>query len=267
MQGVHHARALPDPLPSRDRPVLYTHTCCPYAQRALMAMLHKELPFDLVQIDLSRKPAWLRSVNARGLVPAVQWRSKTVVESVDIVRWLDSEFAGAASLTPADPRQRRVMDNLVDGASPAIISAGLDAVAGTTAGAWSIGTGATAGQISRFEASLAPLAAALEASGGPFLLGPRLSVADVVAYPFVERFELALRLFQGYDLAATTGGGAASRWLDAVRRLPAARLACAGEGRMEAAFKREKSLDWFDYHTVDIGDLHPQLLDARGGDV
>ncbi len=39
--GVHHARALRGPLPSAARPVLYTHTCCPYAQRALMALLHK----------------------------------------------------------------------------------------------------------------------------------------------------------------------------------------------------------------------------------
>lgn len=41
MQSVHAARSLRAPLPSDARPVLYTHTCCPYAQRALMALLHK----------------------------------------------------------------------------------------------------------------------------------------------------------------------------------------------------------------------------------
>ena len=46
------------------------------------------VPFDLVQVDLSAKPGWFRAVNARGLVPAVQWRGRTVVESVDIVRWV-----------------------------------------------------------------------------------------------------------------------------------------------------------------------------------
>jgi hypothetical protein len=47
-----------------------------------------------------------------------------------------------------------------------------------------------------------------------------------------------------------------------VRALPAARAACAAEGRLEAAFRERRSLDWFDYETVDIGDLHPQLLEA-----
>lgn len=46
----------------------------------------QEVPFDLVQVDLSKKPGWYRSVNPRGLVPAVAWRGQTVVESVDIVR-------------------------------------------------------------------------------------------------------------------------------------------------------------------------------------
>lgn len=41
MLRAHHARALLGPLPGAERPVLYTHTCCPYAQRALMALLHK----------------------------------------------------------------------------------------------------------------------------------------------------------------------------------------------------------------------------------
>jgi hypothetical protein len=48
----------------------------------------------------------------------------------------------------------------------------------------------------------------------------------------------------------------------AVRTLPAGQLGSAAEGRLAAAFQRHKSFDWFDYETVDIGELHPQLLDA-----
>ncbi|GBF91968.1 hypothetical protein Rsub_04692 [Raphidocelis subcapitata] len=261
MQSVHHARSLSGPLPSGERAVLYTHTCCPYAHRALLAFLHKEVPFDLVQVDLSSKPAWFRKVNPRGLVPAVQWRGATVVESVDIVRWLDSEFPGPASLTPADPALRRSVDDLIDSAAPAVVSAGLDAVAGSTGHAWGIGSGATREQLRRFESSLQPLAAALRASGGPFLAGGGLSSADAVLFPFVERFGLALALFHGYDVAAFDGGGVA-RWLAAVAALPAGRLSSAAEGRLAEAFRRHRSLDWFDYHPTDVGELHPQLLEA-----
>ncbi|KAI8476296.1 MAG: hypothetical protein J3K34DRAFT_455842, partial [Monoraphidium minutum] len=184
------------------RAVLYTHTCCPYAQRVLMAMLHKGIPFDLVQVDLSRKPGWYRAVNPRGLVPAVAWRGGAVAESVDIVRWLDTEFEGAASLTPKDASLRRTMGSLVDRAAPDIVAAGLDAVGGATSHAWGIGSGAAPSQLSRLEAALAPLTGALASGGGPFLAGPELSAADAVIYPFLERFDLALRLFHGYDLAA-----------------------------------------------------------------
>lgn len=85
-------------------------------------------------------------------------------------------------------------------------------MAGSTGHSWGIGSGATPPQLRRFEASLAPLAAALAASGGPFLAGGQLSAADAVLYPFVERFALALSLFHGYDLAAFDGGSVAA-WL------------------------------------------------------
>lgn len=44
------------------------------------------IEFDLVQVDLSCKPAWYPAINPRGLVPAVAWQGRAVVESVDIVR-------------------------------------------------------------------------------------------------------------------------------------------------------------------------------------
>ena len=87
LRSVRHARDLAAAPSGRGRPALLTHVCCPYAQRALMALLHKGLDFDLVQVDLSAKPGWYRSeVNPRGLVPAARWQGRSVVESVDIVR-------------------------------------------------------------------------------------------------------------------------------------------------------------------------------------
>ena len=38
--SVREGSSLRGPL-SSDRPVLYTHTCCPYAERALLALLEK----------------------------------------------------------------------------------------------------------------------------------------------------------------------------------------------------------------------------------
>jgi hypothetical protein len=221
---------------------------------------------------------------------------------------------------------------------PAAGRAGLDAVAGTTARSWGVGAAASRAQLARLEAAAAPLADSLERHGGPFLAGPCLSAADVVAYPFLERFALALRLFQGYDLGALCGG-ALARWMvracvrerwslshllrlpcmrtsvppaicvtllalpharpmhatvaagatnslclarsgptppvcplcpppleqAQVRSLPSTQLACAPEERLAAALRQHRSLDWFDFCRVDVGDLHPQLLRQAEG--
>lgn len=109
--SLQHAAALPAPLPASSRPVLYTHTLCPYAQRVLLTMLLKVCtppfccsplttspaerlllaqdplqPFDVVHVDLSNKPRWYSKVNPRGLVPAITIGGRTLVESLDICR-------------------------------------------------------------------------------------------------------------------------------------------------------------------------------------
>ncbi len=89
---------------------------------------------------------------------------------------------------------------------------GLDASAGATGRYWGIGSGASPSQLNKFETALEPLSAALAAGGGPFLTGQDLSAADVVLYPFVERFDLALRLFHGYELGGFDGGSI-TKWL------------------------------------------------------
>lgn len=50
------------------------------------AALVQNIPHTLVQVDLSQKPPWFRSVNARGLVPCVSLNGNIVVESLDICR-------------------------------------------------------------------------------------------------------------------------------------------------------------------------------------
>lgn len=52
---------------------------CPllqYAERVFIALLEKQVAFHLVHVDLARKPVWYRSVNPRGLVPAVQHKGE-----------------------------------------------------------------------------------------------------------------------------------------------------------------------------------------------
>jgi hypothetical protein len=51
-----------------------------------LALRLQELDFDLVHVDLSRKPNWYRNINPWSLVPAITYQGDTYTESADICR-------------------------------------------------------------------------------------------------------------------------------------------------------------------------------------
>ena len=46
----------------------------------------QEVGFDLVHVDLCKKPNWYRTINPRALVPAITYQGRTYIESADICR-------------------------------------------------------------------------------------------------------------------------------------------------------------------------------------
>ena len=74
-----------------------------------------------------------------------------------------------------------------------------------------------------FDAALASFSAALAAHGnaGPFVLGERLSLADVDVWPFVVRAIAVLGHYRGWKLEALAGDAYAAlhRWVAAMRAL------------------------------------------------
>lgn len=80
------------------------------------------LDFEAVHVDLSNKPRWYSQVNPRGLVPAVTYGGKTLLESLDICRELD-QLVPSPPLAPTAPAARKQMDTLLQQTS-FIVSAG-----------------------------------------------------------------------------------------------------------------------------------------------
>jgi glutathione S-transferase len=54
------------------------------------------LEFDVVHVDLCNKPRWYSSVNPRGLVPAVTFNGKTLLESLDICRYSSQPYSSSS---------------------------------------------------------------------------------------------------------------------------------------------------------------------------
>lgn len=92
----------------------------------------------------------------------------------------------------------------------------------------------------------------MSASGGPFIAGSTVSLADLAVWPFVHRIEMCAREFSGIDIR-----GAVAAWMAAMEALPSSRVAMPESAAMLRAIREHRSLDFFDYDTYAVSECHP----------
>lgn len=98
---------------NESRPKLFSFRRCPYAIRARMALILKQIPFEIHEVDLKHKPPELLALSPKGTVPVLCLPSGVVIdESIDIV-----EFA--LDYQP-DPQTEQLIQQLTDDYIPAV---------------------------------------------------------------------------------------------------------------------------------------------------
>jgi len=88
---------------------LVSHALCPYVQRAAIALIEKDIPFERITIDLARKPSWFTAISPLGRVPLLRVGTDAgdeavLFESAAICEYL--EDTTPHPLHPADPLVR-----------------------------------------------------------------------------------------------------------------------------------------------------------------
>jgi glutathione S-transferase len=78
---------------------------CPYCARVRIVLAEKEIPFEVVEIDLSDRPGWLYEKNPAGRVPVLEEDGRPLPESVVIMEFLEERYP-FPPLLPADPADR-----------------------------------------------------------------------------------------------------------------------------------------------------------------
>jgi len=260
------------------RLVFYRHSLCPYAHRVQLCLdeLDALRKTHVVDVDLSKTPEWyLEKTRGRGMVPTMEFffddpegrKSEELVgESLEINRRLWDQFEGTPRTTLDDDVERftRKCDDT-------FIRAGLRAIGG----GWSFTRERNEKALERLEEEIWQLDALIEsnalsrattnARNDIFLFGgDRASLADLAIYPFAERFELALKFFQGYTLGHTeytTKKGPSGdhqhpirfqKWLETMRRLRSVSNArVKDEDALLRSWDRTMRFDYFDYETAD----------------
>eukprot|EP00967_Tisochrysis_lutea_P153924 scaffold304779_cov30-Tisochrysis_lutea.AAC.1 len=228
---------------------LFTNGLCPYAQRVGLAINWKGLPHEVIEIDLSNKPSWMRSRLGTTLVPAIELDCKPYSESLDICWLLDEKCAsadGCPTLVPSDSSLRKELERLLSFA-PTLERAGWSLLGG----AWSFSTGAaTERSIHEWENAVATLTSSISAHEGPFLLGPMPTLADCALAPFIARFELAALRCRSYDARSSSRGLAS--YLEALEATDAWAATFPDRKMFGDAIAKYKSLDYFDHRTASL---------------
>lgn len=76
----HLAAGSPEPQVDPETIAIYNMRYCPFAQRTMLVLLEKKLPFSVYNINLSSKPEWFLA-NTWGTVSVVRHRGAHVMES------------------------------------------------------------------------------------------------------------------------------------------------------------------------------------------
>ena len=84
---------------------LFSARVCPFAHRSRLALMEKNLPFTLIDIDLHNKPDWFRQANPAGAVPALRQGDFLLNESLVINEYIN-ECCVEPPLLPATTQQR-----------------------------------------------------------------------------------------------------------------------------------------------------------------
>ncbi|XP_033223904.1 pyrimidodiazepine synthase-like isoform X2 [Belonocnema kinseyi] len=75
------------------KPYLFSMKFCPFAHRARLALSYKQIPHEIININLKNKPKWYLDIHPEGKVPAfIGPDGKVVVESDVIVNTLDEMY-------------------------------------------------------------------------------------------------------------------------------------------------------------------------------
>jgi glutathione S-transferase len=195
---------------------LFSARACPFAHRSRLVLTHKDVSFELVEIDLRNKPAWFDSkLSGYGKVPAIEHGEVRLWESAVINEYLDEVFQ-EPRLLPSDPGRRAVARIWIDYANTRLAPAFGKLLRASAAAEQA----AASRELQEVLGFLERDGLARCSGDGPYFLGDAPSLVDFALYPWFERWS-GLEYYRG--LRVPSEHARLTRWRDALQQLAAVR--------------------------------------------
>ncbi|CAK1545008.1 unnamed protein product [Leptosia nina] len=183
-----------DPLPPfNGRIRLFAMRFCPYAERCILVLNAKKIKYDLVFINLHKKPEWIFRFNPKGAVPILEYEEgKAIFESGIINSYLEEYYPDPPLLAsnPLKRAQDRIVCELLSTVQDTYYTVAFNRNTLTTE------------SIEAYHRGLKILQKDLSSRGTTFLVGDKPGLVDYTIWPFLQRF-LALPLLGKPELAIT----------------------------------------------------------------
>ena len=189
---------------------LISHKLCPFVQRARIVLAERDIPHELMFIDLADRPDWFFEISPTGKVPVLCVEGRPLFESTAIIEFLNDISGG--TLHPGDPFERARNRAWIELASSTQMT---------------IGSLRAAKDEDAFEMHVATLRRRFksleqELRDGPFFNGESFSLVDAA---FAPAFRYLGVVDDGDTLGLFDGLARVTRWLSALAERPSVKQA------------------------------------------
>jgi glutathione S-transferase len=187
---------------------LISFKTCPFVQRAVITLKHKNIDFDITYIDLADPPDWFIELSPLQKVPVLEIDDEVLFESAVINEYLDEITGG--DLQPRDPLARAKNRAWVEVASNMLGNLYMMKMSKDEE-AYLRYRGTLEDQLQRVEKRL---------GDGPWFNGDKFSLADTAFAPFFRQNSVAQGRLSVIDAARTPKVAA---WAERLLALPEVR--------------------------------------------
>ena len=202
---------------------------CPYAQRTHMCLLEKSLKFEVIEIDLSKKPAWFEEISPYSKVPVLQHDSLKLYESSIINEYLEERFR-EPSLLPNRPADRAFARIWIDFDNVKFVPT-----------FYRVLLEQEPLKQQRLIDDMIAQFEYIESDGlsdnrnGIYWFGKRISLVDIAIYPHFERLSV-LKYYRNIEIPPSCTK--LLEWLDAMRERTSAQKTAHGDAYHIQAYRR-----------------------------
>ena len=189
---------------------LYSAWYCPFAQRAWMALMHKQIGFEYIEVDPYQDSSWWKGVS-RGLnlVPVLvvkpedKAESATIVDSTRVLEYLEDLKPNSAQLFPSNPEEKAEIRFWMDHINQRIVPYIYRFLEAQEPGDY---------RNESRESLIVGIQQLMDNQyiSGPFFGGKNINVLDLLVIPFAFRIDALLGYYREFSLP--TGGKEWSRY-------------------------------------------------------